>query len=146
MQRTLKNLTVVAAMGASLFGVTGCMNTNGRSAGRYMDDRDINHKVENALESEQVYKFPTVKVTTYRGITQLSGFVETEDQKRRAGEVAHTVMGPSEVINNISVRQILPTPTGQTTGSSGATGTSTTTTTGSSTTQPKPVTTDETTK
>ena len=137
-------------MGASLFVFTGCMNTNGRSAGRYMDDRDISHKVENALEQEQVYKFPAVKVTTYRGSTQLSGFTETEEQKRRAGEVARAVMGPAEVINNISVRAMQLTPTGHETGASGAsgaTGTSGSTTTyDHSTSQPKAPIHDETTK
>jgi hyperosmotically inducible protein len=133
-------------MGASLFGITGCVNTGGRSAGRYMDDRDINHKVENALEEEQVYKFPAVKVTTYRGITQLSGFVESEEQKRRAGEVAHNVMGPAEIINNISVRTSQLTPTGRDT-STGATGTSGSTTTyDRSTSQQKAPIHDETTK
>src|SRR3954465_3118620 len=128
MQRTLKNLKLVAEMAASLFGFTAWVNTGGRSAGRFMDDRDINHKVENALEEEQVYKFPAVKVTTYRGITQLSGFVETEEQKRRAGEISRNVMGPAEIINNISVRPGQLTPTGRdNTGASGTTGSSTTT-------------------
>ena len=127
MQRTLKNLTLVAALGASLFAVTGCINTGGRTAGRYMDDRAISRKVETALEEEQVYKFPAVKVTTYRGITQLSGFVETEEQKRRAGEISRNVMGPAEIINNISVRPGQLTPTGRdNTGASGTTGSSTT--------------------
>jgi hypothetical protein len=103
-----------------------------------MDDRAISRKVETALEEEQVYKFPAVKVTTYRGITQLSGFVETDEQKRRAGEIARNVMGPAEIINNISVRPGQLTPTGRdTTGASGATGTTGSTTYDRSSSQPK---------
>jgi hypothetical protein len=134
-------------MGASLFGITGCQNMTGKSAGKSMDDKDINHRVETALEEEPVYKFPAVKVTTFRGTTQLSGFVETDDQKRRAGEVARMVSGPAEIINNISVRQTQLTPTGRDTStSSGATGTSSSTTYNSGTSQPKAPIHDETTK
>jgi hyperosmotically inducible protein len=138
MQRTLKNLTLVAAMGASVFAMTGCVNTGGRTAGRYMDDRNITRKVENSLEEEQVYKFPAVKVTTYRGVTQLSGFVETEEQKRRAGEIARNVMGPAEIINNISVRPGQLTPTGRDT-STGASGTSSSSTYDRSSSQKTPI-------
>lgn len=136
MQRTLKNLVFVAGIGASVVAMTGCANTGGRSAGRYMDDRSITHKVENALEEDPVYKYPAVKVATYRGVTQLSGFVDTDEQKRRANEVVRTVMGPAEIINNIVVRpgQMTPaareaagTSTSGTGTSSGATGTGTTT-------------------
>lgn len=139
MQRTLKNLAFVVGVGASVVAMTGCVNTGGRSAGRYMDDRTITGKVESALEEDPVYKYPAVKVTTYRGVTQLSGFVETEEQKRRATEVVRTVMGPAEIINNIVVRPGYQMPsardagTTSTTGastSSGATGTTTNSVTG----------------
>jgi hypothetical protein len=147
MQRTLKNLTLVAALGASVFAITGCVNTGGRTAGRYMDDRNITRKVETSLEEEQVYKFPAVKVTTYRGVTQLSGFVETEEQKRRAGEIARNVMGPAEIINNISVRPGQLTPTGRdnSTGASGASGTTSSSTYDRSSSPKTPIH-DETTK
>jgi hypothetical protein len=98
-----------------------------------MDDRSISKKVETALEEDPVYKYPAVKVTTFRGVSQLSGFVEAEEQKRRATEIVRTVMGPAEIINNIVVRPSHLTPTGRDintgtsgTGSSGATGTNST--------------------
>jgi hyperosmotically inducible protein len=149
MQRTLKNLAFVAGVSASVVAFTGCMNTGGRTAGSYMDDRSISRKVETALEQDPIYKYPAVKVTTFRGITQLSGFVEAEQQKSRASEIVRTVMGPAEIVNNIVVRPSNLTPTGRdtssganTTGSTGATGTSTSTERGTS---EKPVIRDDTT-
>ncbi|MDB6029868.1 MAG: transport-associated protein [Verrucomicrobiales bacterium] len=134
MQRTLKNLALVAGVSASVVALTGCVKTGGRTAGRYMDDRSISRKVETALEEDPVYKYPAVKVTTFRGISQLSGFVEAEEQKRRATEIVRTVMGPAEIINNIVVRPSHLTPTGRDsgTGTATGTGTGTTGTTGSS--------------
>ncbi len=113
MQKNFKHIVMVAGLTASMLAVTGCINTGGRTAGRYIDDRTISHKVERALEDEPIYKYPAVKVTTYRGSTQLSGFVESEEQKRRAAEIAKTVTGPSEIINNITVRAGQLTPTGR---------------------------------
>lgn len=104
MQKNLRRFLLVAGATITIVAFTGCMNTGGRSTGRVIDDHSINRKVETALDDEQVYKFPAVKVTTYRGVTQLSGFVETEDQKRRAGDIAQHVQGPAEIINNITVR------------------------------------------
>lgn len=104
MQRTVKNILLAAGAGVSLAVLTGCESMGSRTAGTYYDDHSINNRVEAALKDEAVFKFPTVKVTTYRGSTQLAGFVETEDQKKRAAEIARMVNGPSEIINNITVQ------------------------------------------
>jgi osmotically-inducible protein OsmY len=45
-----------------------------------------------------------VKVTSYRGTVQLSGFVNTSDQKRRAEDIAEKVQGVKRVENNITVK------------------------------------------
>jgi hypothetical protein len=46
---------------------------------------------------------------------QLSGFVNTEQQKDRAGEIAEHVPGVANVVNNISLKPQQPSmPTGRT--------------------------------
>ena len=45
-----------------------------------------------------------VNVDTFKGTVQLSGFVDTADQKSRAGEVAKTVQGVTEVKNNLQMK------------------------------------------
>jgi hyperosmotically inducible protein len=46
-----------------------------------------------------------VKVQTFKGVVQLSGFVNSRDQKNRAGDLARKVEGVKEVENNITVKE-----------------------------------------
>ena len=42
---------------------------------------------------------------TFKGVVQLSGFVNSRDQKNRAGDLAKKVEGIREVANNITVKE-----------------------------------------
>lgn len=91
--------------------LTGCQminrhteETSGRTAGRTLDDKTITQAVEHKLKTEQVYKFNEVSVNTFDGVVQLSGFVNTDEQKHRAGELAQQVDGVTQVENNISLK------------------------------------------
>lgn len=99
-------------------GLVSCSSTHpgdGRTAGRVVDDNRITTQVERELNSEPVYKFSEVDVKTFEGMVQLSGLVLTEDQKRRAGEIAQRTPGVAQVANNIVVRPTSGlTPTGRT--------------------------------
>ena len=92
---------------------TGCMSTGDRTAGRQLDDRIVNSRVKDALQESPTYKFEEVRVMTYGGVVQLSGFVSTDEQKSRAAALARKVDGVHEVINNISLK---PTATGAASG------------------------------
>jgi osmotically-inducible protein OsmY len=96
--------------GALVLGValltSGCAgNRYERSTGESIDDHSTTSRVKSALNGDNVYKYPDVKVTTFKGTVQLSGFVETKDQKSRATDLAKNVAGVKEVENNISVKQ-----------------------------------------
>jgi len=75
-----------------------------RSTGEYIDDKGLNSRVRSALAENPEYKFGDVQVTSFRGTVQLSGFVNTADQKKKAGEIAQTVAGVKGVENNITVK------------------------------------------
>ena len=75
-----------------------------RSAGRYIDDKMLVGKVKGALGDSAVYKFPDVNVHTYNGTVQLTGFVDTMDQKRKAEEIARNVSGVNAVQNQITLK------------------------------------------
>jgi len=99
--------------------LTGCESwghrNDERSEGRASDDNRITSKVKDELDRETVYKFSNVDVRTFNGVVQLSGFVNNEDQKQRAGEIASKVSGVGQVINNIALKPETPTaPTGRT--------------------------------
>src|SRR5947207_8583760 len=93
-----------AAAALAIFAMAGCMSTPDRSAGRVLDDKLIASKVKGALNDARVYKFDDVRVATYKGVVQLSGFVDTEEQKQKAGEIAKRVDWVRDVVNNISLK------------------------------------------
>jgi len=51
-----------------------------------------------------------VHVHVYNGNAQLTGFVDTEEQRTRAAELAAGVQGVTQVINEITIK---PSPTGR---------------------------------
>ncbi len=95
--------------------MTGCQTApkDERSAGVALDDKHITANVQKSLEQEPTYKFNTVEVSTFDGMVQLSGFVDTEGQKTRAQEVAQNVGGVRVVVNGISLKPVMQ-PTGRT--------------------------------
>lgn len=111
--RKLILMTSVGAMAA--VAVTGCqMNraSGDRTAGRMLDDKMITEHVEERLQNEPVYKFSDVDVKTFAGVVQLSGFVNTQEQKQRAGNIAQNVEGVARVVNSIALKpdtQLAPT-------------------------------------
>ncbi len=91
-------------------GFVGCATDNAdrdshkRTAGRYLDDKVLVQKVKSALNDSEIYKFPDVKVNTYEGTVQLTGFVDTQEQKRKAEEIVRTVRGVFGVQNQIAMK------------------------------------------
>ena len=96
-----------------MLGMTGCMSTSDRTAGRVMDDNKVSGRVKSALNHDPVFKYEDVDVRTYNGVVQLSGWATTPDQVERASGIAQRVDGVSGVINHISIKR---TPTGRSDG------------------------------
>ena len=95
-------LTSLAAVPLSF--TTGCAVTQGReNAGRYVDDKAINAKIKTELYRDSIVKGTEVNVNTFRGIVQLSGFVDNQAQKDRAGEIAQQTKGVQGVRNDLIV-------------------------------------------
>ena len=100
------SLGVVTAM-----GFVGCASDNDanqeshkRTTGQYIDDKMLVQRVKAALSDSPVYKFPDVKVNTYNGTVQLTGFVESEEQKSKAEEIARNVRDVAGVQNQITLK------------------------------------------
>lgn len=83
----------------------GCAGTATKaSTGEYVDDTATTAKVKAEFVRDQVVKAGDVNVETFKGTVQLSGFVNTSEQKERAGKLAEAVPGVKEVKNNIQVK------------------------------------------
>lgn len=85
--------------------VTGCAGDRySRSTGQYIDDKTLAMHVNSALNDNAEYKLGDVNVQVFRGTVQLSGFVNTRDQKEKAGQIAKGVEGVRGVENNLTVK------------------------------------------
>ncbi len=90
---------------AAVTSFTGCAgNQYDRSTGQYIDDKSLTLRVHNALANNPDYKFGDVSVNVFRATVQLNGFVNTQDQKSKAEEIARGVQGVREVQNNLSIK------------------------------------------
>jgi hyperosmotically inducible protein len=83
----------------------GCKPTSTNdSPGQFVDDSVITTKVKSALLGDATVKSFEIKVETLKGVVQLSGFVDTSDQKSDAGKDASAVAGVTDVKNNLIVK------------------------------------------
>jgi hyperosmotically inducible periplasmic protein len=107
-----QNLTRVAAVGfiAVGIGVAGCKSTGGRSTGQKMNDRSVARGVSHALAKDPTFKYSDVHANVYDGNIQLTGFVETTEQRLRAAELASHVQGAKQVINEIMIKPMATGP------------------------------------
>lgn len=107
----MKRKLILFCMAAvTAIGFVGCASDNAdrdshkRTAGRYIDDKVLVQKVKSALNDSDIYKFPDVKVNTYEGTVQLTGFVDSAEQKSKAEEIARNVRGVYNVQNQITLK------------------------------------------
>lgn len=73
-------------------------------AGQYIDDSMITAKVKAALLKDPVVSAFAVSVETSKGIVLLSGFVQNDNQARRAVEIASGVQGVVTVKNGLAIK------------------------------------------
>jgi osmotically-inducible protein OsmY len=74
------------------------------STGQYVDDATITTKVKSALLGDGAVKSFEISVQTFKGVVQLSGFVDTEDQRAAATKDAMSVAGVQDVKDNITLK------------------------------------------
>ena len=106
MKNSIKLITLLAIGAGGLVSFnTGCAGTDTReSTGEYIDDATITSKVKTAFVKDETVEAGQVSVTTFKGNVQLSGFVDTAEMKARAGQIAGTIEGVTNVTNNITVK------------------------------------------
>jgi hypothetical protein len=75
----------------------------GQQAATQISDSFITTKVKTALFRDAHTSGFQIDVNTFRGVVQLSGFVDSPDQKRRASELAQGIEGVRRVQNDLIV-------------------------------------------
>lgn len=108
MKLSLKPIALAALFTATLGLLTfagGCAATATQaSTGEYIDDSSITVKVKAAFVKDPIVKALDVKVETFKGAVQLSGFVNTTEEMAQAGLVAGRIDGVTNVKNDIVVK------------------------------------------
>ena len=103
----LKALLVALVLATGLSGLAACAPTPTRQGtGEYIDDAAVTARVKVALAEDPAVSAAQVNVETYRGVVQLSGFVDADADARRAVEVARKVPGVRSVKNDLRVKPV----------------------------------------
>jgi osmotically-inducible protein OsmY len=100
--RMLGLMMAMALAGAQLAGCAG--DATHRSTAQAADDGYISTKVKTSILADEGLKGNEVKVETYRGVVQLSGFVDNAEQASRAVSIAEKVNGVKSVKNDMRIK------------------------------------------
>jgi osmotically-inducible protein OsmY len=116
--KPLKSVMLLS-IAALLFASLGCASSTSKdgspsksnnssrgdeSAGEYLDDSVITTKVKTAIFNEETLKSSEINVETYKGIVQLSGFVNSQADIDKAVTVAKTIKGVTSVKNTMQLK------------------------------------------
>ena len=83
----------------------GCKSTSTQEGtGEYIDDTAITAKVKSAILGESTLKSAEINVETFKGVVQLSGFVNSQADINKAVEVARRVKGVKSVKNDMRLK------------------------------------------
>ena len=84
----------------------GCASTRTHeSTGEYIDDSVITGKVKAAIMDDSSLKSSEINVETFKGVVQLSGFVNSAADIDKAMQVARSVDGVTGVTNKMQLKK-----------------------------------------
>jgi osmotically-inducible protein OsmY len=102
--------TVVTALSIALaaaLGVAGCASSpeSKRSTGQFTDDAALTAKVKTAIATDVGARAASaINVETFKGVVQLSGFVDNKDMADRAVAAAKKVGGVQQLKNDLRLK------------------------------------------
>jgi hyperosmotically inducible protein len=103
--KQLKSILTAVFLAASLGTFVGCASTaTQQGTGEYVDDSVITTKVKAAIFDDPVTKVLEIKVKTFKGEVQLSGFVSSREAANRAIELARGVKGVTSVKDDMQIK------------------------------------------
>jgi len=98
----LHKLAIMLTLSVAL---VACSSTKQHeSTGEYLDNTAITARVKTRLLQEQSFSSFNIKVKSYKGVVQLSGFVDTPAQAKKAERIAATVPNVKKIVNNLLIK------------------------------------------
>jgi osmotically-inducible protein OsmY len=77
-----------------------------RTTGEFTNDAALTARVKSAIATDVGARTAAaINIETYRGVVQLTGFVDSEDQASRAVAAAKKVQGVRSVKNDIRIKK-----------------------------------------
>jgi osmotically-inducible protein OsmY len=99
------NRFVLLALAIVMSTIVACASTDTQQgAGGYVDDSVVTTKVKAAVFNEPTLKSAEINVETFKGVVQLSGFVNSEADIKKAVDVASKVKGVVSVKNDMRLK------------------------------------------
>ncbi|HEY3346236.1 MAG TPA: BON domain-containing protein [Nitrospirota bacterium] len=107
--KDIRRIVIVAAVLVLAGYLLACSGSNlRRSTGEYVDDKMIGATVKTDLAADPITKATQIEVEVFKGVVQLSGFVDSKEAQTRAGDIARKVKGVVDVKNNTLLRTQQP--------------------------------------
>ena len=89
-----------------LISMIGCASTRTQeSPGEYVDDSVLTLKVKTAILGDESLKSSEINVETFKGVVQLSGFVNSQADINHAVVVAKNITGVTSVKNDMQLKK-----------------------------------------
>jgi osmotically-inducible protein OsmY len=112
-QRTINahSLAVLLLAVVGTFAAACAATPTQESTGGYIDDSTITAKIKANLLQDNKVSATNIHVKTYKGVVELSGFVNSESEISEAELVAGQVPGVKSVHNSLIVKGEVAPPT-----------------------------------
>jgi osmotically-inducible protein OsmY len=102
---TIKPLVLATLLAVAAVSSIGCASTRtSEGTGEYVDDTVITAKVKSAFLGEKGLKVSEINVETFKGVVQLSGFIESRADADRAIGLARAVSGVVSVKDDMRIK------------------------------------------
>ena len=82
-----------------------CQTPAGRTTGEVVDDATVTTKVKAALLDDEMLSGFAISVDTFEGQVTLTGAVDNEQQRERAGDITDSVTGVRSVNNQLNIKE-----------------------------------------
>ena len=100
--RKIHQALYALALSAAVFG---CSATPTReSTGEYIDDAAVTARIKSEFVKDELVSALDIKVETFKGHVQLSGFADSPSAIPRAASIARAVPGVRAVDNDIRLK------------------------------------------
>jgi hyperosmotically inducible protein len=100
----LKSLSTLFLAVLFAFMVGCAVTPYQEGTGEYIDDTVLTTKVKARIFDEASLKSAEINVETYKGVVQLSGFVNSQAAINKAVEIAREVKGVKSVRNDMRMK------------------------------------------